>query len=172
MKAYRALNETEKIDSYLDNLETELNQIDTLVKSGNVSVDAILNSKLSLAKARKITVSVKALVPKNLSISEIDLCVIIGNLLDNAIEACLKIENTDERVIRCYMDIKRDSLYISVTNTNGGQILKQNGKYSTTKSEEHGFGLARVDRVVEKYEGYIKRRNEEGAFTSEVMLPC
>jgi sensor histidine kinase regulating citrate/malate metabolism len=171
MKAFRALDENKKIDNYLDTLETDLNRIDTLVKSGNVSIDAILNSKLSLAKTRKITVVVKALVPKNLSVSEIDLCVIIGNLLDNAIEACLSIKNPKERFIRCYMDIKRDSLYISVTNTNGRQAVKQNGKYSTVKGEGHGFGLNRVDRVVEKYDGYIKSRDEEGAFTSEILLP-
>jgi len=171
MKAHRALNENEKIDEYLENLETDLNRIDTLIKSGNVSIDAILNSKLSLAKTHEITVNAKALVPKNLSVSEIDLCIIIGNLLDNAIEACLRIDSPEQRFIRCYMDVKRDNLYLSVTNASGGLAVKESGKYFSAKGEGHGLGLGRVDRVVEKYDGYIKRSDEEGAFTSEIMLP-
>jgi sensor histidine kinase regulating citrate/malate metabolism len=51
-------------------------------------------------------------VPKNISIAEIDLCVIIGNLLDNAIEACLRIAEEDKRFIRVYMDMKRKDFYI------------------------------------------------------------
>ncbi|HBL68443.1 MAG TPA: ATP-binding protein, partial [Firmicutes bacterium] len=74
--------------------------VDTLIKSGNVKVDAILNSKLSLAKERQVNVSAKAIVPSELSMSEIDLCVILGNLLDNAIEAALRLEDEAARQIR------------------------------------------------------------------------
>ncbi|MCL2187280.1 MAG: GHKL domain-containing protein [Defluviitaleaceae bacterium] len=171
LKAHRALNENEKIDAYLENLETDLHRVDTLIKSGNVSIDAILNSKLSLAVAQDITVNAKALVPQTLSVSEIDLCIIIGNLLDNAIEACLRINNPEARFIRYYMDIKRDNLYISVTNASGGLAVKEKGRYFSSKGAGHGLGLTRVDRVVEKYDGYIKRSDEEGAFSSEIMLP-
>lgn len=172
MKAYRKLGEGRKLDEYLKALDADLTSVDTLIKSGNVKVDAILNSKLSLAKERKINVSAKATVPSELSVSEIDLCVILGNLLDNAIEAALRLENEAARQIRVYIDIKRDLLYISVTNTCGGGVRKQNGLYLSAKSGgSHGFGLMRVDRLVKKYEGYIKRRDEDGAFTTEVMLP-
>ena len=103
--------------------------------------------------------------------SVIDLCVIIGNLLDNAIEACQRMEGGGQRFIRVYMDLKRDSLYLSVTNASGGPIRKQDERYISVKGVNHGFGLMRVDRIVDKYGGYIKRRDEEGAFTAEVMLP-
>ena len=171
IKAYRSLDENDKIDAYLNSLETDLTSVDTLIKSGNVMVDAILNSKLSLAKNRKISINAKAVVPKNITISEIDLCVIIGNLLDNAIEACMKIEDESKRFIRVYMDLKRDNLYLSVTNASGGKIQKKDGRYASGKGENHGFGLMRVDKIVDKYAGYIKRRDEDGAFTSEIMLP-
>lgn len=171
MKAYRKLGENAELDEYLDDLDNDLTRVDTIVKSGNVMVDAILNSKLSLARSRKININAKAAVPKELSISEIDLCVIIGNLLDNAMEACLKLIKEEDRIIRVYIDIKRDQLYISVTNTYGGNVRKQNGRYLSRKGGNHGFGLMRVDRLVDKYGGYIKRRDEEGAFTTEIMLP-
>jgi len=171
MKAYRYLGEDKDLDNYLKELETDLERIDTLVKSGNVMTDAILNSKLTLAKTYEISINAKAIVPKKLSVSEIDLCVIIGNLLDNAIESCLRIDDIEKRFIRCYMDLKRDNLYLSVTNSDGGKPNKRDGRYVSSKGANHGLGLMQVDRIVDKYEGYIKSRHEEGAFTSEVMLP-
>jgi sensor histidine kinase regulating citrate/malate metabolism len=171
MKAYRKLNENTKLDEYLDDLDADLTNVDTLIKSGNVMVDAILNSKLSLARSREININAKAAVPAELSISEIDLCIILGNLLDNAMEACLKLINEEDRHMRVYIDIKRDQLYISVTNTSGGNANKQNGRYLSGKAGNHGLGLMRVDRLVDKYGGYIKRRDEEGAFSTEILLP-
>jgi sensor histidine kinase regulating citrate/malate metabolism len=134
-------------------------------------IDAILNSKLSLAKSKKISINAKAAVPKDIAVSEVDLCVIVGNLLDNAIEACMRVEGRAGRFIRVYMDMKRDDLYLSVTNSSGGKISKRDGRYDSGKGASHGFGLQRVDKIVKKYEGYIKRRDEEGAFTTEIMLP-
>ncbi|NLO47812.1 MAG: GHKL domain-containing protein [Clostridiales bacterium] len=171
MKAYRYLEQNDRLDDYLISLDQDLTDVDNLIKSGNVMVDAILNSKLSLAKSRRININAKAVVPGELSLSETDLCVIIGNLLDNAMEACARIENETERFIRIYIDIKRDQLYISVTNTSGGQIKKQSGRYLSSKPGYHGFGLMRIDRLIEKYGGYVKRRDEESAFTTEILLP-
>ena len=171
MKAYRAFGENERLDGYLNLLEADLTSVDTLIKSGNVMVDAILNSKLSLAKAKGISINAKAVVPKDISVSEIDLCVIIGNLLDNAIEACMRVMDSGKRFIRVYMDLKKNNLYLSVTNSSGGEVNKKEGRYISGKGEDHGFGLMRVDKMVDKYDGYIKRRDEDGAFTSEVMLP-
>lgn len=171
MKAYRSLEQNDKLDDYLITLDADLTSVDNLIKSGNVMVDAILNSKLSLARSRNISINAKAVVPVELSTSELDLCVIIGNLLDNAMEACERLSDEAAKFIRVYIDIKREQLYISVTNTSGGETRKLNGRYLSSKSRNHGFGLPRADRLVDKYGGYIKRRNEEGAFTSEIMLP-
>ena len=84
MKVYAAENDLESIKKYLELLETDLATVDTVVKTGNPMTDAILNSKLSLARSKDIPVKVDAHIPVALSISEVDLCVIIGNLFDNA----------------------------------------------------------------------------------------
>lgn len=172
MKAYLQMNKIEELNQYLNNLDNDLTTVDTVIKTGNVMIDAILNSKISLAKAKDINVNAKAIVPNQLKILEIDLCVIIGNLLDNAIEACLKIENENDRFIRIYVDIFKEQLYISVQNANGGMIKKIGKTYQSTKlTNSHGFGLKRIDNIVNKYNGYINRQNEEGVFATEVMLP-
>jgi sensor histidine kinase regulating citrate/malate metabolism len=171
LKAYMSVSEYDKVNAYLDRLDEDLTSVDTIMKTGNLIIDAILNSKISLAKSKEIAVNARAFVPKNLNISEIDLCVIIGNLLDNAIEACEKI-TTGEKFVRVFIGIKNTQLYIFVANTApGGKLTKVNGRFATKKSWYHGFGLARIDKTVEKYKGYVKRSSEDGAFTTEILLP-
>ena len=74
--------------AYIEELDKKLTAVDTLLKTGNVSLDAILSAKIAQAKAEGIAVTVKANIPDKLTISDVELSIIIGNLLDNAIEAC------------------------------------------------------------------------------------
>ncbi len=165
------VEEPEQLREYLWKLNDDLTSVDTMVKTGNVMVDAILNSKLSLIRSRGIAVHAKATVPPTLSLSEIDLCAILGNLLDNAMESCLRLENPQDRFIRVYIGLLKQQLYICVTNS--AAPVKRAGKQflSTKDAPSHGFGLTRIDHLAEKYGGYVNRQHEEGAFATEVMLP-
>ena len=102
MKAHAAQGDWEAVAAYLDTLETDLSAVDTVVKTGNPMTDAILNSKISLARSKHISVQADASVPVALALSELDLCIILGNLFDNAIEASLALPE-EERLIRVYM---------------------------------------------------------------------
>ena len=171
MKVLAAEGDLDALKKYLDKLDEDLNTVDTVVKTGNKMTDAILNSKISLAKSKGINVIADAKVPVELKMSDIDLCIVIGNLFDNAIEASLALPE-EERLIRLYMDIKNTQLYMCLTNfTSVKKLKKQGGRYVTTKGEGHGFGLVRVDDIIERYGGYISRNSEDGAFTTEIMLP-
>lgn len=171
MKAYAAVQDWDAIQRYLDLLDEDLTTVDTVIKTGNPMTDAILNSKISLAKSRNIQVMADAHIPVKLKSSEIDLCCIIGNLFDNAIEASMLLPE-DQRMIRVYMDMKNTQLYISFTNLTAGKKLKREGtRFRSTKGEGHGLGLVRIDTIVERLEGYISRNSEDGAFTTEILLP-
>ena len=171
MKAYAASEDWDAIKRYLDLLDDDLTTVDTVVKTGNPMTDAILNSKISLAKAKNIRVIADAHIPVKLRSSEIDLCCIIGNLFDNAIEASMKLPE-EQRVIRVYMGMRNTQLYISFTNFTAGKKMKKEGKlFRSTKGEGHGFGLVRIDAIVERLDGYISRNSEDGAFTTEILLP-
>lgn len=174
MKAYLSMGKTEELEEYLNKLDADLSTVDTVIKTGNVMVDAVLNSKISVAASKGIAVEAKAIVPKDLdtSITEVDVCLIVGNLIDNAIEACMKIEQESERFIRVYMDILKGQFYIYIMNAIGENPKKAGGSYISTKNQEHhGFGLMRIDKVVDKYHGYLERQHEEGVFATEIMLP-
>ncbi len=171
MKAYAAQGDWQAICHYLDLLDQDLTTVDTVIKTGNPMTDAILNSKISLAKSKGIEVVADAHIPVKLKSSEIDLCCIIGNLFDNAIEASMKLPE-EKRRIRVYMDMKNTQLYISFTNFTAGKKLPKEGTlFRSTKGAGHGFGLVRIDAIVERLEGYISRGSEDGAFTTEILLP-
>ncbi|MDO4332547.1 MAG: GHKL domain-containing protein [Eubacteriales bacterium] len=170
LKAQLALGNQEEAEQYLDELEQDLDRVDTYVKSGNLMVDAILNSKLSLAQQRQIAVNCKAQVPEELSVEDVDLCVILGNLLDNALEACEQIP-VEQRFLRIYMIVNKSQLYLSVQNAAKEELDFDERNYITNKRGNHGFGMKRVKAVVDKYEGYLNLANEPGIFAAEVTMP-
>ena len=79
-----------ELEQYLDDLADDLTQADTSIKTGNVMADAVLNSKLSVASQKGIRLNVKAHIPNGVAMTDVELCSILGNLLDNAMEACEK----------------------------------------------------------------------------------
>ena len=171
MKVLAANGDMDALKVYLDELDTDLNTVDTVVKTGNPMADAILNSKISLARSRNIPTQVDAHIPVKLKMSELDLCCIIGNLFDNAMEASVALPE-EKRLIRVYMDMKGTQLYISFTNFTAAKKLSKVGKgFKTSKGEGHGFGLVRIDDIVSRYDGYLSRNSEDGAFTTEILIP-
>lgn len=171
LKAITLEEDMKAVREYLDQLEASLKEIEPRVKTGNKMTDAILNSKISLAKSNDIEVTVDAHVPVALTTPETDLSIIIGNLLDNAIEANLRIP-VEERFIRIYMDMKNTQLYLSVTNAaEPVKKKKLGGLFSSSKGRDHGLGLIRIDEVVARNGGFIKRNSEAGAFATELLLP-
>ena len=171
MKVLAANGDMDALKAYLDELDTDLNTVDTVVKTGNPMADAILNSKISLARSRNIPTLVDAHIPVKLKMSELDLCCIIGNLFDNAMEASMALPE-EKRMIRVYMDMKGTQLYISFTNFTAAKKLSKVGRgFKTSKGEGHGFGLVRMDDIVSRYDGYLSRNSEDGAFTTEILIP-
>ncbi len=171
MKAHLQTSDIEALRDYVGTLEKDLKHIQTYMKTGNSMADAILNSKMSLAKAKGIQVNVSANIPFELKISSVDLCVILGNLFDNAIEGVMNLPE-ELRIIRVYLDMKQTQLYISFTNlTASKKQVKIQGRFLSTKGNQRGFGLIRIDDIVKRSGGYLSRNSEDGAFTTEILLP-
>lgn len=173
MQALSAYLECENIEAakvFLQEINENLVTVDTVIKTGNTMVDAILNSKISLMKSKDIAINATARVPEKLKITDVDLCIVIGNLLDNAMEACERLEK-DDRFARIYISAKNNHLYMSFTNSSGKKAEKIGGLFASSKGRDHGIGLSRVDGIVKKYGGYVTRASEDGGFTTEVILP-
>lgn len=170
IKAYLSIGQVSETLAYLEHLEEDLDSIDIAVRTGNVGLDAILSSKISIASKHDINVNYKAKIPEQLRVSDVHLCAVVGNLLDNAIEACEDV-NPEKRFIRIYIGIFRKQLYISVMNATSATRRKKPSELVSFKQGDHGLGLRRIDRIVEEYHGFVNRKNEPGVFATEIMLP-
>ena len=171
LKGYIEAGESERALKYIEELDYGVMNTDTLLKTGNVSVDVILSAKIAKAKSKGINVTVKANLPDNLNITDVELSIVIGNLLDNAIEACTA--STDkEPFIRVYLVMKSNMLYFSMLNSSGDKLKKDGSLFNSKKGGFHGFGLRRTENIIEKHGGWIKYNSEDGAFSSEFLVPA
>ena len=171
MKAHVVAGERDAIAVYLDALDQELKGISSPIRTGNPMTDAILSSKLSLARSKKIPCVAEANIPVRLSISELDLCCIIGNLFDNAIEASMELP-PEKRMIRVYMAMKGTQLYISFTNLTASQKQRKLERlFTSTHGASRGLGMKSLARIVAQLGGYFNSNSEDGAFTAEILLP-
>lgn len=167
--AYLETEQNENAKHYVMELKEDLLAVDDSVNSGNPLADAVLGSKIAAARGRNIRVVCKAELPEILPVSEVDFCVILGNLLDNAIEACGKIPPED-RFIRIYIAIVKHKFYLSVQNAAKEELDFDERNYITKKRGNHGFGMKRVKVLVDKYGGFLNLKNEAGIFAAEVLL--
>ena len=172
LKSYARDGDIERMIRYLNDLDEDLSKTEQKLKTGNKMTDAILNSKISLAHEKKVKVVADVQIITALTTPEIDLCIILGNLFDNALDASLALPEKD-RLIRIYMTMKQNNqLYISFMNfTATKKQIKEKGRFKTTKGKGRGFGLIRIDHIVERHSGYINRNSEDGAFSTEILLP-
>ena len=117
LKGQLEAGEVDRAIAYIEALDKDLQNVDTLLKTGNVTVDAILSAKLAQARSEGIPVTVEANLPPELTLTDVELSIVLGNLLDNAIEACR--EAAGDRFIRLSLRRKGRMLYFDLLNAAG-----------------------------------------------------
>lgn len=164
----------EQLRDYLRVLGEEVDQIALPAKSGNLIVDAVLADKVSRAKRENIAVETELCDLTELPLKPDEICSLFGNLLDNAIEACLRVERGRKITITCR--VRDGETYLSVRNTMAEENIAQGKRLISIKSDRenvvgHGLGLRSVERVVNRYAGELVTDVGEGMFTAAVWLP-
>lgn len=159
----------EEAQRYIDQLQGQQNARIFAVNSGNPIVDAIFNEKYQRAKEQGIDIRFQVNDLSKLSIPTDDLVVLLSNLLDNAIEACLRLP--EGRTIVCSL-IREEDLLLSIRNTSPA-VQIENGKIETSKEPkaEHGFGLAAVRSVLTRLEGEYAMDYSEPWFSFVAEIP-
>ncbi len=171
MSALVELGNIEELSDYLKELSNSFDSLYTFVRTGNVVVDAVISSKLTVCKTKNIPCETNFSIPRICGMNDVDLCVIISNLLDNAIEACERIDNVENRFISIFIGTFKGQLYINVKNSVNEPPKKRGNKFVSSKGENHGFGLERIDRTVHKYVGFVNRYSEDKTFVTEITIP-
>lgn len=162
-------NKIERLIEYLEEYNKIYSTKEPMVYCNNSTVDAILNHYILLAKDNGIEVQLNVALPEELKIRDTDLCIVIGNLLENAIEASEKEENK-----RIKLRISKSNEYICmlVSNIYNGEIKKGHSGYYSRKREfkDTGIGLSSVNAVVEKYDGRMEVDHTNGEFNVFIMM--
>lgn len=161
-------NQVSDIMEYLDSMKVFLQNPDEIITTGNQEMDSLLNYWLAKAKRSLHQVIVNVKIPETLQ-DTFDINTILGNLLENAIEAATQ---TEEQKLEVSVGYDKGILTIQIENSCQGELQKQNGSYITTKRDKknHGIGLKSVKRIIDKYRGEMVIQEQEGSFLVKIML--
>ena len=162
----------EKARNYIQKL-TKFSEMQTVgVCVGNTIADAVIRQKLILAKQHQINMEIKGEISSKLQMEEPDLCALMSNSLDNAIEATCQIEDIAKRKIQLTITEKAHELFIQVSNNVKEDIGQQKVLITTKKdTKRHGVGMRSMHITVEKYKGHLSWQCKEKVFTLNIVLP-
>ena len=167
--AYLESGKIREARAYLESINSSIQSSISNISTGNFVADAVLNNKIQFAKNNGITISFSGYIPGD-GIEPQDLCLILSNLLDNAIEACEKV--TAEKHIEVESGMRQSSFILSVSNPCVSAPIKRKGVIKTTKKDKalHGIGLKNVSAAAQKYGGVLITQYEDGKFSADVRL--
>lgn len=139
--------------------------------TGNGIADALLTDKQQKASLCNAVIHFQGVLPQD-SLLPTDLCVILGNTLDNAIEACQKLPAEVEKTIAITCNCSSGYVFLSICNPVAEKVIVNNNHIATTKENKtlHGFGLYSLNSVVKKYEGEVKLTSTDDYFTVDIDL--
>jgi hypothetical protein len=163
-------NEYDEASKVISQITGAIDVKNEYAQSGNITVDSILNFNLQEAINKGISVSLELNIPERLNITPFDMSVILGNLLDNAINASSRLEK-DKR-LDLKIDYKRGRLFINLSNTYNGILNYKGDKLITSNKdkEAHGIGMKNINAVLDKYDGVMEIDHTENIFTTIILL--
>lgn len=161
----------EEVGKILSEMKASVSEYEAVSWSGHPVLDSILNYLQEKARMAGAVIEMGIKVPEDLHLNALDMNILLGNLLENAIEA---VQNIEDKTIRLQMRYDIGVLLIHTCNSYGGTVKIKNGIYMTQKAdkENHGIGLINVKRIVDQYDGTIKIESSEGKFDVNIVLVC
>lgn len=156
---------------YVDTVNQIIAPPEFSIHTGNVIFDALINEKMSATIEQGIEFYFDVNLPQNLLLALPDWCIIFGNALDNAIEACLRISD-GPRIIHFVINYNHHNLICIITNSTNDQLIPQGSFFKTSKDNqnEHGLGLRNIAAAVARYNGNMNTHWENREFRLEIVL--
>lgn len=157
---------------YLAAVRSQLDASRVLSNTGNSSIDSLVNYKLRALADSDVHLDYQAEIPSKLGIDAFDLTIILGNLLDNALEALERLPASTEKNLSLHLKYDRGRLLIKISNTYDGRFLSSASGLLTRKKNPsaHGIGLKNVRAAADKYQGYMKTACGKDLFTACVII--
>lgn len=163
------LDNMDEAKKYAKELLKDVQEVNNIINIENSTILAILNNNLTVAKEKDIEVDLNIDIPKELKVNSMDISIILGNSLTNAIEAC---EGLRKKYIKLYMYMKGEYLIIKIKNSKKTDGFIDENSYETTKidKENHGFGLKNIKYIVDKYDGLLKIEQSKEEFVLNIAM--
>jgi len=150
--------------------ENETNK-NVIILCKNFTADTILKHYMDCAALHNIDFDVNVDIPQDINIDNLDLSVVIGNCVENAIEACDNIMDESKKYINIKTQIKGSNLVIKIKNSFNGLVIKKDNIIKTSKSGEgHGIGLSNVRNISEKYNGFFDVKYTDSEFEVSIIM--
>ena len=173
MMCMKSYNTRDEIVEYIDNLNLQINDFEYLKNTGNKTLDIVLSEKKHTCSRYNIQYEEYINISKLDFMSNVDICAIFSNALDNAIEACMKIDKDIEKVIDVKVTYINQFCILKFTNSKSNEIKLVNQEIQTSKSDKsvHGIGLASIKYIVKKYDGEVTINYSDNEFILKIMIP-
>lgn len=167
---------TDQAMNYIQQITADLNKVHYTLSSGNTPIDCIISNKQNMAEHVGIHTENIIYLPEEIPLSDVEICSLLGNLYDNAIEGCMR---ANDKRIRLYMKPFHNMLSVKITNTSDGfyrtdsrnQLLSRKAENDITNNMEHGIGLRRIQDIVERHSGIMEILPEKDMFTVSILIP-
>ncbi|NCA93175.1 GHKL domain-containing protein [bacterium] len=162
-------NHTDEAQAYITRINNDTEAAPVTNYCENTSVNLILSAYAAQAKNRNISIEIYAVVPILIPMQSTDICVILGNGIENAIHACAKIEDPGKKEITVECRLENTKLIIEICNPFSG-VINFDGDVPVSLEENHGFGVKSIVAATQKYQGLYSFTAENGIFTLRVIL--
>jgi type II secretory pathway pseudopilin PulG len=169
INGYLVDNNLTEMKKYITELEKNIDNTVTIKYCDNNAVNLILSPYINRASNEKIMVEYQVYIPKDCEVSDMDLCIILSNAIENAINACMNIKDINNRRISISCKSKNNKLFIQVANNFIGEVTFAEGM-PISAEENHGFGTKSIVATVQKYSGLCSFTAESGVFRTRVIL--
>lgn len=176
LSAFLKNADVEGASAYLQKISGYISNPMVFVDSGNQTLDSFLNYKIGEISRLLVNISLDIRLPQQIPYGDFDLCMVLGNLLDNSYEALYHQTVGETKRFSLKMHYERGMLYIKITNTYSGSLRKvmkdKEQIYLTTKRDtsQHGNGLSHVKKMVQRYGGEVKINDSNHLYCVELLL--
>lgn len=174
IRAYALQGQTSQIIDFVNTLITNTNfGLNDLTICNNIILDTLIDGKINIAKEHDITYTWDILVPEHLPFDDIDLCILVGNAIDNAFDACMSNSHFDNKFVDITIHYKNECLYCNFSNSYSHKLITSSqNHFLSTKSNfrQHGYGIPSIQYVVNKYSGLLEATPQDNIFILKILL--
>ncbi len=167
---YLAEGDAQKAIEYISQTQADIDNITPSRYCKNNTVNLILSSFVAKATETGVELSVDANLPQGIYLSETDLCTLLSNGLENAINAAAQVEEDQFRTVRINCQMHKENLLILIENRFAGEVIMKNG-LPRSQQQGHGFGVKSIEMITKKYNGYYSFAAKNELFTLKIVLP-